>query len=169
MVKNLPCNVGDLGWIPGLGRCPGEGKGSPLHCSGLEDSVDWLVHGVSESDTTERLSLAMRGARFPSLSGRIPRATGQQSSTSFRLLVLLTPSWTLSCVLCSAKWLYLCLTLRLQGLQPARLLCPWDSPGNNTGAGCHALLQGIVPTQGSNSCVGSHVPYHWRHLCTKSD
>ena len=36
------------------------------------------------------------------------------------------------------------------GLQPARLLCPWDSPGKNTGVGCHALLHGIFPTQGSN-------------------
>ena len=34
------------------------------------------------------------------------------------------------------------------GLQPARLLCPWDSPGKNTGVGFHALLQGIFPTQG---------------------
>ena len=32
------------------------------------------------------------------------------------------------------------------GLQPTRLLCPWDSPGKNTGVGCHALLQGIFPT-----------------------
>ena len=32
---------------------------------------------------------------------------------------------------------------------PARLLCPWDSPGKNTGVGCHSLLQGIFPTQGS--------------------
>ena len=31
-----------------------------------------------------------------------------------------------------------------------RLLCPWDSAGKNTGVGCHALLQGIFPTQGSN-------------------
>ena len=30
------------------------------------------------------------------------------------------------------------------GLQPARLLCPWDSPGKNTGLGCCALLQGIL-------------------------
>ena len=36
------------------------------------------------------------------------------------------------------------------GLQPARLLCPWDFPGNNTGVGCHFLLQGVFPTQGSN-------------------
>ena len=33
---------------------------------------------------------------------------------------------------------------------PARLLCPWDSPGKNTGVGCHSCLQGIFPTQGSN-------------------
>ena len=36
------------------------------------------------------------------------------------------------------------------GLQPIGLFCPWDSPGKNTGVGCHALLQGIFPTQGSN-------------------
>ena len=36
------------------------------------------------------------------------------------------------------------------GLQPARLLCPWDSPGKNTGVGCHFLFQRIFPTQGSN-------------------
>ena len=31
------------------------------------------------------------------------------------------------------------------------ILCPWNSPGKNTGVGCHALLQGIFPTQGWNS------------------
>ena len=36
------------------------------------------------------------------------------------------------------------------GLYPARLLCPWDSPGKNTGVGSHSLLQGIFLTQGSN-------------------
>ena len=35
-------------------------------------------------------------------------------------------------------------------LWPARLLCPWDSPGKNMGMGSHSLLQGIFPTQGSN-------------------
>ena len=43
-----------------------------------------------------------------------------------------------------------CLTLRPHGLYWARLLCPWDSPGKKTGVGCHAFLQGIFPTQGSN-------------------
>ena len=37
------------------------------------------------------------------------------------------------------------------GLQPARLLCAWDSPGKDIGVGCHALLQGIFTTQGSNT------------------
>ena len=35
-------------------------------------------------------------------------------------------------------------------VQPARLLCPWDFPGKNTGVGHHFLLQGIFPTQGLN-------------------
>ena len=41
-------------------------------------------------------------------------------------------------------------SLQPHGLQPARLLCPWDFPGKNTGVGWHALLQGIFLTQGSN-------------------
>ena len=40
--------------------------------------------------------------------------------------------------------------LQPHGLQPARLLCPWDSPGKNTGVGCHFLLQENFLTQGSN-------------------
>ena len=41
-------------------------------------------------------------------------------------------------------------TLRPRGLQPTRLLHPWDSPGESTGVGCHFLLQGIFLTQGLN-------------------
>ena len=41
-------------------------------------------------------------------------------------------------------------SLRPHGLDPARLPCSWDSLGKNTRVGCHALLQGIFPTQGSN-------------------
>ena len=44
----------------------------------------------------------------------------------------------------------LCPTLRPDGLQPSRLLCSSDSPGKSIGVGCHTLIQGIVPTQGSN-------------------
>ena len=42
-------------------------------------------------------------------------------------------------------------SLGLHGLQPTRFLCPWNFPGKNTGIGSHSLLQGIFPTQGSNS------------------
>ena len=41
----------------------------------------------------------------------------------------------------AAKSLQSCLTLRPHRWQPTRLLCPWDSPGKNTGVGCHFLLQ----------------------------
>ena len=45
------CSVGDLGSIPGLGRSPGEGKGYPLRYSGLENSMDCIVHGVAKCQT----------------------------------------------------------------------------------------------------------------------
>jgi len=61
VVKNLPVNTGDVsdvGLIPGLGRSPGEGNGSPLQYSRLENPPDGgdrqaTVHGVAELDTTE--------------------------------------------------------------------------------------------------------------------
>ena len=45
------CNAGDLGLIPGLGRSPGEGKGYSLQYSGLENSMDCIVHEVAKSQT----------------------------------------------------------------------------------------------------------------------
>ena len=41
-------------------------------------------------------------------------------------------------------------SLRPHGLQPTRLLCPWDAPGKNTRGDCHAHLPGFFATQGSN-------------------
>ena len=51
LVKNPPAMWEDLGLIPGLGRSPGEGKGYPLQYSGLENSMDCVVHGVAKSLT----------------------------------------------------------------------------------------------------------------------
>ena len=59
VVKNPLANTGDvrdMGLIPGLGRPPGEGRGSPLQCSCLENSMDrgawWAtVHGIAKSWT----------------------------------------------------------------------------------------------------------------------
>ena len=63
------------------------------------------------------------------------------------------------------KWGHACLVaqscptlLRCHGLQPARLLCPWDSPGKNTGMGCDALLQGISPNQETNPHLSTLSP-----------
>ena len=77
------------------------------------------------------------------------RPTSLTLSTSPRVATLTTP--------CLRK--HVCAfsvmsnSLRLYGLQPTRLLCPWDSPGKNTGVGYHALLQGIFPTQGLSPCL----------------
>ena len=62
VVKNLPVTAGDpgdMGWISGLGRSPGEGHGNPLQYSCLDNPMDrgaWqanIAHGVQESDITE--------------------------------------------------------------------------------------------------------------------
>ena len=62
--KESACNAGDPSLIPGLGRSSGEGKGYPLQCSGLENSMDCIVYGVTV-DTTEWLSLAFSVFQFP--------------------------------------------------------------------------------------------------------
>ena len=71
--KESTCNAGDLGSIPGSGRCPGEGSGYPLQYSCLENPMDrgsWqsTVHGIIKSGTTEwlnpSLSLTMCQAKY---------------------------------------------------------------------------------------------------------
>jgi len=58
VVKNLPASAGDVGWIPGWGRSPGEGKGNPLQYSCLEKShgqrslAGYNLWGHKELDTT---------------------------------------------------------------------------------------------------------------------
>ena len=49
--KESACSMGDVGLILGLGRSLGEGHGYPLQCSGLENSVDCIFHGVAKSQT----------------------------------------------------------------------------------------------------------------------
>ena len=80
------------------------------------------------------------------------------------------------CVVCSA-------VANSLWLQPTRLLCPWDSPGKNTGVGCHAYLQEIFPTQElnmhllhllpwqSDSLPLSHLggPQKWNYCVYKRD
>ena len=51
VVKNLTANAEDMGSIPGLGRSSGEGNGYPLQYSGLENSMDCIVHEIAKSQT----------------------------------------------------------------------------------------------------------------------
>ena len=95
-------------WLKSLIRSSAEGKGYPLQYSGLENSMDCIVHGVTKSRTG-------------------------LSSFHFHLVT------------------HLCLTL----CDPVDCIPPGssvhgDSPSQNTEVGCHAHLQGIFPTQGSN-------------------
>ena len=62
--KQSACNAGGLGLIPGLGRSHGEGKGYPRQYSGLQNSMDCIVHGVAKSWTW------LRGLRFSDNSQR---------------------------------------------------------------------------------------------------
>ena len=66
---------------------------------------------------------------------------------------LLIYSWTRTCLIVSNS-------LQPHGLQPVRLLCPWDSPGKNTEVSCHALPQGIFLAQGLNQSF-LHL-LHWQ-------
>jgi len=58
----------------------------------------------------------------------------------------------------------LCPTL-CDSLELSSLLCPWNSPGKNTGVGSHSLFQGIFPTQGSNPGLlhCRQILYHLSH------
>ena len=81
----------------------------------------------------------------------------------FQILIVVLVIEIFCCCLVAKSCLTLCDTM---DSNPTRLLCPWDSPGRNTGVGCRFLLQGIFPTQGSNPCLLSllHcrlILYHW--------
>ena len=134
MVENLPVNTGDAGdagSVLGLGRPPGGGSGNPPQCPWLQSRTG-------------------RGAWQAAVLGARESQTGL-SAWAHRWLTRLCWFWVYSegisytCVLSRSV---VPDSLRPRGLEPARLLCPWDSPGRNTGVGCRFLLQGIFPTQG---------------------
>ena len=122
--------------IPGLGRSPGEGNGNPLQDSCLENPMDrgaWkaTVYGVA------RVGYDLVAKLLP------PR---------FPLALFMTPC----CLLCVCVCVCVCVlviqlypTLR----NPMGSLCPGNFLDKNIGVGCHALLQGIFLTQGSNLCL----------------
>ena len=71
----------------------------------------------------------------------------EKRSSKFENLEGKHPGW------CECVYSVVSDSLRPHGLQPAKLHCPWDFPGKNTGVGCHFLLQGILLTQGSKQVL----------------
>ena len=69
---------------------------------------------------------------------------------------LLLWTWTCSCV-CVPSRSVVSGSLRPYRLQPARLLCPWDSPGKNPGVGCLALLQGLPATEPASATLAGRL------------
>ena len=124
-VKNPPADAGDIndvGLIPGWGRSPGGGHGNPLQYSWSGESHGYrCLVGYGPQGHTE-LDTAL-AAQHSTAQSNCESVSGSVVSDS----------------------------LRSHGLQPAKLLCPWNSLGKNTGVGSHSLLQGIFPTRGSNA------------------
>ena len=71
----------------------------------------------------------------------------------FKLCICLSALCVCMCVCVRLVTQSNCNSLQCSGLQPARFLCPWDFPGKNTGVGCHALPQGMIPNQQLNPCL----------------
>jgi len=94
--KESTCSEGDLGSIPGLGRSPGEVKGYPLQNSGLENSMDCIVHGgQKESDTTERLFTSLKQCVMV-LVWKFPPRSQQVATQTFLLYCFLLKSLSVS-------------------------------------------------------------------------
>ena len=137
--------------------CIGEGNGNPLQCSCLENPRDggawWAaVYGVAQSRTRlKRLSSSSRGSSLvakscltlatpQTVACQVPWSVGLSRQEYWSELPFPSPmhesekwKWSLSVV--SAPQ-------RPHGLQPSRLLHPWDFPGKSTGVGCY--YEGVI-------------------------
>ena len=173
----------DVCVIPGLGRSPGTENGNPLQYSCLENPMDrgtWraVVHRITES-WTQLKWLSHTDTRcniMGSVHGRSVYVLGTPGSQhdagcyaghrfpsreKLRLGAVIWQQPPLGLAVCACSVASAVSdSLRPYGLRSTRLLCPGDSPGKKTGVGCLALLQGILPTQGSNQrllCL-----LHWK-------
>ena len=117
--KESACNVGDLGSIPGLGTSPGEGNSCPLQYSGLENSMDCIIHGVTKS----RTRLSILHFHFQPLIMLLFIISKQIPNSEVS-----NPDITFSNLLFSHSLVLVSDSLRPRGLQCTRFPCPSLSP-----------------------------------------
>ena len=159
---------------------PGQGNGTPLQYSGLENPMDggaWeaAVHGVAKSrtglsDFTFTFHFHALEKEMAPHSSVLPRESqGQGSLVGFRLWgrtesdtteqLSSSSMLTILCLffyvcMCTQSCPHICSvvssSLQPHRLSPIRLFCPWNFPGKNTGVGHHFLFQRIFQTQGLN-------------------
>ena len=182
MIKSPPPNAGavrDSGSIPGSGRSPGGGHGNPLQHSYVENPMDrggWQVtiHGIARvgHDLATKPPLpniaCYRLLLLSHFSCVRPLATPWIVAHLVPLSLGFSRQECCSGLPCpppgnlpnqGLNLRLLSLLHRQAGSLPLTrifffsLPCLWDSPDKNAAVGCHALLQGIFPTQGSNMHV----------------
>ena len=122
--------------------CPQKSIGHPY----LKKTSPFQLH---------RIKVSMLQSWKDSLCPHSPSFTGLRSDVSLGSLMQPFLAATMMVYLTGVTFFFFSCwmvsdSLWPHGLQPTRLLCPWDSPGKNTGVGCHAFLQGILSTQGLN-------------------
>ena len=106
--------------------------------------------------TQQALNSILASHKIPSLNGH-KKIIAQQLFSTYYVLIFYFPIlqvvviFQIKVVLsqCVCECAVMSDSLQPLGLQSSRLLCPWDFPGKSAGVGCHFLLQGIFPTQGS--------------------
>ena len=130
LVKESACNVGDLGSIPGLGRCPGEGNGYPLQYPGLETSMDCIVQFSSVAQLCPTLCNLM-GCRMPGFPVHHQLLELAQIHVHW-VSDAIQPSHWAPTDLGSSSFRVLSFVFSY---------CPWGSQGKNTEVVCHSLLQ----------------------------
>ena len=132
----------------------------------LVGAQDWSWRGQTSGATSFLGMLMSRESREPGKVGDDLYSRFPQPRPYWHLIVVVV--------------VVICVCVCGQSLSPVglfvtlwatRLLCLWDSPGKNTGVGCHFLLQGIFPTQGSNlhllHCQADSLPLS--HLGSPAD
>ena len=129
---------------------------NPMDCSPPGSSI----HGIFQARILEWVAIFFsRRSSPPRDSTQVSRIVGRHF-TVWATREGLTDEWInkMQCIYtmeyCRCLVAKSCsILLQPLGLWPARLFCPRDFPGKNTGVGCHFLLQGIFPTQGLNPCL----------------